>query len=268
MGIEFCSLASGSSGNCQYIGTDKTGILLDAGLTGKYIKNALYNIGVDPLSIEAVLITHEHSDHVKAVGILMRKFGYKLYITEKTYEQVKLKIGKIDESKVIIIKKNDAFFIGDVNVKTYEVSHDAVDPIGYTFAKDNNKISVVTDLGVVTKYVLGEVKNSDLLLVESNHDKEMLMVGSYPYYLKKRIVSDDGHLSNEAAGELIKETVLNGNVKNVLLGHLSRENNFPELALKTVKNILEENNIIVGKDVNLDMTYRDKVSRFYKINKE
>ena len=267
MGIQFCSLASGSSGNCHYIGTDKTKLLLDAGLTGKYIKNALYNIGVEPESIEGILVTHEHSDHVKAVGILMRKYGFKLYITEKTYEEIQLKIGKIDKEKVVFINKNTEFGIGDIIVRTYEISHDAVDPIGYTFSKDGNKVSVVTDLGVVTDYVLNEVMDSDLLLVESNHDKEMLMVGSYPYYLKKRIVGDEGHLSNDAAGQLIKETILNGNVKNVLLGHLSRENNFPELALQTVINILEDSNIRIGRDVNVDMTYRDKVSKFYKIKK-
>jgi len=265
MEIKFCSLASGSSGNASYIGSNETGILLDAGLTGKYISSSLEHIGVNPNTINAILVTHEHSDHVKSVGILMRKYDYKLYITEKTYEKIENKIGKINKDNVIFIEKNKSFLINDIQVKAYEILHDAVDPVGYTFSKGANKVSVVTDLGIVTDEILDEIRDSDLLLIETNHDKDMLLAGSYPYYLKKRILSEYGHLSNESAAELIRETIINGRVKNILLGHLSRENNFPELAYQTVKNILEDSKIKVGVDVNIDLTYRDKVSRFYKI---
>lgn len=265
MNLKFCSLASGSSGNCHYVATDETGLLVDAGLSGKYIKGALENIDVDITTITGLLVTHEHSDHIKGIGVLMRRYGIPLYITEETWKAMSCKIGKIDEKKVIFISKNEEVEVGNIVVKSYEVSHDAVDPVGYTFRYGNSKISIVTDLGHITDEIMDEIKDSDLLLIESNHDEEMLKMGSYPYYLKRRILSELGHLSNSAAGEIVVNAVKRGRVKNVLLGHLSKENNFPELAFETVKNIVEASSIEVGVDINIDMAYRDRVSRFYNI---
>lgn len=267
MSLKFCSLASGSSGNCQYVATNETGLLVDAGLSGKYIKGALENIDVDINTITGLLVTHEHSDHIKGIGVLMRRYNVPLYITKETWSAMSTKIGKVDEEKVIFINKNEEVNIGDIIVKPYEVSHDAVDPVGYTFKYDDSKVSIVTDLGYMTDDIMNEIKDSDLLLIESNHDEEMLKMGSYPYYLKRRILSEHGHLSNNTAGEIVVNAVKNGRVKNVLLGHLSKENNFPELAFETVKNIVESSSIEVGVDINIDMTYRDRVSRFYNIKK-
>lgn len=267
MSLKFCSLASGSSGNCQYVATDNTGLLVDAGLSGKYIKEALDNIDVDITTISGLLVTHEHSDHIKGIGVLMRRYGVPLYITEGTWQAMNKKIGKIEEDKVIFIKKNEEVEIGNIIVKAYEVSHDAVDPVGFTFKYEDSKISIVTDLGHITEDIMNEIKDSDLLLIESNHDEEMLKMGSYPYYLKRRILSEMGHLSNNTAGEIVVNAVKFGKLKNVLLGHLSRENNFPELAFETVKNIVEASCIEVGVDINIDMTYRDRVSRFYNIKR-
>lgn len=267
MSLKFCSLASGSSGNSQYIATDSTGILVDAGLSGKYIKGALENIDVDISTITGLLVTHEHSDHIKGIGVLMRRYSVPLYITEKTWEAMKTKIGEVSPDKVIFIDKGTEFEIGDITVKSYEVTHDAIDPVGYTFRYKDMKVSIATDLGHITEEIINEIKDSDLLLLESNHDIEMLKMGSYPYYLKRRILSEHGHLSNVTCGETVVDVVKRGRVKNVLLGHLSKENNFPELAFETVKNIVEASEIKIGEDINIDMTYRDRVSRLYNIKR-
>lgn len=263
--ISFCSLASGSSGNSQYIGNKTTKILLDAGLSGKYIKAGLEGIGVDPNDLDGVVITHEHSDHIKGIGVLMRRYGLPIYVTEGTWEGMSKKIGKIDIDKVNIIDNNAVFNIKDIEVKAYPVSHDANDPVGYTFQNGKGKIGVITDLGHYTEAILSEIRSCDLVMLEANHDVEMLQMGSYPYYLKRRILSEVGHLSNEASGEIACDLVRNGRARNILLGHLSRENNFPDLAYETVKSIMESEGIRVGDDVMLDMTYRDKIGGLYVI---
>jgi phosphoribosyl 1,2-cyclic phosphodiesterase len=263
--ISFCSLASGSSGNSQYIGNKTTKILLDAGLSGKYIKAGLEGIGVDPNELDGIVITHEHSDHIKGIGVLMRRYNVPIYVTEGTWQGMSQKIGKIDEAKVNIIKNNATFAIKDIEVKAYPVSHDANDPVGYTFENQGSKVGVITDLGHYTDEILTEIRSCDLVMLEANHDVEMLQMGSYPYYLKRRILSNVGHLSNETSGEIACDLVRNGKAKNILLGHLSRENNFPDLAYETVKSIMASEGIIVGDDVMLNMTYRDKIGGLYVI---
>lgn len=263
--ISFCSLASGSSGNAQYIGNKTTNILLDAGLSGKYIQAGLEGIGVDPSKLDGIVITHEHSDHIKGIGVLMRRFGVPIYATEGTWKGMSEKIGKIDIEKVNIIEKDEIFSIKDIQIKAYPVSHDANDPVGYTFQNGTGKIGVITDLGHYTEEILDEIRSCDLVMLEANHDVEMLQMGSYPYYLKRRILSEVGHLSNEASGEIACDIVKNGKARNILLGHLSRENNFPDLAYETVKSIMESEGIKVGNDVMLNMTYRDKIGGLYVI---
>lgn len=263
--ISFCSLASGSSGNAQYIGNKTTNILLDAGLSGKYIQAGLEGIGVDPSKLDGIVITHEHSDHIKGIGVLMRRFGVPIYATEGTWKGMSEKIGKIDIEKVNIIQKDEIFSIKDIQIKAYPVSHDANDPVGYTFQNGTGKIGVITDLGHYTEEILDEIRSCDLVMLEANHDIEMLQMGSYPYYLKRRILSEVGHLSNEASGEIACDIVKNGKARNILLGHLSRENNFPDLAYETVKSIMESEGIKVGNDVMLNMTYRDKIGGLYVI---
>lgn len=267
MGIKFCSLASGSSGNCQYVGTKETKLLIDAGLTGKYITGALQNIDIEANEIDGLLITHEHSDHIKGVGVLMRKFDIPLYVNEKTWDGMKDKIGSVKGKDIRFFSGCDPFFIGDIKVKPYRVSHDACNPMGFSFVYDKAKISITTDSGCVNDEIIDEIKDSDLLVLEANHDVEMVKFSKYPWFLKKRILSDLGHLSNETAGNIVTEVVKNGNVKYVLLAHLSKENNFPELAYETVKNIAEESNIKVGLDINLDLTYRNRIGRLYNIRK-
>ena len=263
--ISFCSLASGSSGNSQFIGNKNTKILLDAGLSGKYIREALSGIGVNSEELDGIVITHEHSDHIKGVGVMMRKYDLPIYLTGGTWEAVKNSIGKINEERVNIIEKGKEFNIKDILIKPISISHDANDPVAYKFLNGQGSIGVLTDLGVYTDEIVDEVKTCDLVMLEANHDIEMLKMGSYPYYLKRRILSSLGHLSNESSGEMASKLVKNGITRNIILGHLSKENNFPELAYETVKNVMESEGIYIGKDMMLNMTYRDKIGGLYVV---
>ena len=268
MGLKFCSLASGSSGNCQYIASEGYSILLDAGLTGKYIENCIKGIGEKIEVVSGILVTHEHSDHVKAVGILSRLFNIPIYANTNTWNAMKDKVGEIKEDNIKLFETGTDFMIGDINIRPFGISHDAIEPVAYSFYHDKVKISVTTDLGYVSQEVLEEMMGSDLLMLESNHDVEMLKVGRYPWFIKKRVLSDKGHISNETAGEAIVQLMHSSRpVTNVLLGHISKENNFPELAYEAVRGVLTSNQIAVGLDINLDLTYRDRVSRIYTIQK-
>lgn len=263
----FCSLASGSSGNCQYIATENTSILLDAGLSGKYISNGLEHINADISNLKALFITHEHSDHVKSAGILMRKFGVTLYVTEATFQIIEPKLGKYVPEKVVIIEKEKDILVGDIIVHPFAISHDAVDAVAYSFKKDDIKISIVTDLGHVPLDLLMKIMDSNLLMIESNHDVDMLNAGRYPYPLKRRILSNKGHISNVSAGEtIVRALTYNAPLGHVVLGHLSQDNNTPELAYETVKSILEENGLTVGEDISLDLAYRNRVGKLYRID--
>jgi len=265
--IYFCSLASGSSGNCQYIASETTGILLDAGLSGKYIHNSLKHINANVDQLQALFITHEHSDHVKSAGILMRKFGLSLYITQKTFERIEKKLGKYNPDKVVIIDKDEVVQVGDILVHPFAISHDAIDPVAYSFSKDDLKVSIVTDLGHVPIDLLSNLIDSNLLLLESNHDVEMLNAGPYPFVLKKRILSNKGHISNEACAEaIIRIYSYSKKLGHVVLGHLSQDNNTPELAFETVKQILEESGLSLEDDISLDLAYRNRVGKLYRID--
>ncbi len=262
MTIRFCSLASGSSGNCQYIETDKVKLLVDAGLSGKKIQESLISIEVDPSTINGILVTHEHKDHIHGIGILSRRFNIPIYANEKTWISMESQIGEVKEENKITFNTDKTFEINDLNIHPFMISHDAIEPVGYSFYYKDIKISLVTDTGCVSEEVKENIKNSHLLLIESNHDVEMLKVGKYPWYLKRRILGEHGHLSNDDAGKLLAE-VLCGKNECILLGHLSKENNFPELAYQTVANILTEKGINVTKDISLDLTYRDRPSKVY-----
>lgn len=262
MTMRFCSLASGSSGNCQYIETDKAKLLIDAGLSGKKIQEALVSIEVDPSTINGILVTHEHRDHIHGIGILSRRFNIPIYANENTWVSMKPQIGEVKEENIIVFDTDRFFEINDLNIHPFRTSHDAIEPVGYSFYNKDIKISIVTDTGYVSEEVKENIKNSHLFLIESNHDVEMLKVGKYPWYLKKRILSENGHLSNDDAGRLLAE-ILCGSNEYILLGHLSKENNFPELAYQTVANILTEKGIDITKDICLELTYRDKPSRVY-----
>ena len=255
MAVRFCPIASGSSGNCIYAGTESTNILFDAGLSGKRIKEGLDILNVDGTNIDALFITHEHSDHIKGAGIISRRFDIPIYATEGTWEAMENTIGNIGRRNKKFIYSGEPCVINDMYIMPFDIPHDAAEPVGYSiFAKDF-KMTIATDLGHVTDTVKENIQGSDVLLLESNHDVDMLKCGSYPWALKQRILGDKGHISNETAGKLISE-IMDGKLKHIYLGHLSDENNEPHLAYETVKSILNENDIKVGTYLKMDMASR------------
>ncbi|WP_034327899.1 MBL fold metallo-hydrolase [Alkaliphilus transvaalensis] len=266
MTINFCSLASGSSGNCHFIADDSNSILIDAGLSGKQIQLKLGEIGVEPQKLSGILISHEHSDHIHGAGILSRRFNIPIFANKGTWEGMEHKLGSIKEDNIKIFETNKPFEMGNFSILPYEISHDANEPVGFSLFNGRTKICITTDLGHITDEIKDHISDSDLVVLESNHDIEMLKAGGYPYYLKRRILSDFGHLSNEACGNAIVDLV-NKNVKTVMLAHLSKDNNFPELAIETIKSILSMNEIVINKDVMIDMAFRDRVSHLYRFCK-
>lgn len=263
MAFKFCSLSSGSSGNCQYVETDNIRILIDAGMSGKKVEELLSDIDVLPNTIDAILVTHEHIDHTKGVGVLSRRYDIPILANEGTWSGMEKTIGNIKEYNIKTFNTGKEFELKDLGILPFDISHDAYEPVGYSIYHKNKKISVITDTGWVNEDMKEYIKGSSLYLIESNHDLEMLKVGKYPWPLKKRIMGEKGHLSNDDAGKIISE-IVSGNGEIALLGHLSQENNFPLLAYKTVKNILEDSGIDIHTDITLDLTHRDKVSKVYK----
>lgn len=237
--MRFCSIASGSSGNSVYAGCGKTNILIDAGVSAKRIEQALNKIGVLPESIDALLITHEHSDHIQGAGILARKYGLPIYATRETADcmTANKSLGSIDESLFHYISPNKTVQIKDIIVEPFAIPHDAVNPVSYTLSDGRRKIGMATDLGCFDDYIISKLLDSDALYLEANHDVNMLMVGSYPYRLKQRIAGNRGHLSNESSAELICR-LLCQRLRHVVLAHMSKENNYAELAYETVRSEL------------------------------
>ena len=244
--FQFCSLYSGSSGNCSFVQTNNTKILIDAGESAKKIGEALVSINVDPSSIDAILVTHEHSDHVKGLGIFSKKFQIPVYANLETWNAMPKQKEKVEEDKIHTFSF-DKFNIGDIEIKPFSIPHDAANPCGFNFYHENKKMSIATDIGHMNKEIINHLTNSSFMLLEANYEPEILKCSSYPYILKERIKGPNGHLSNSDAGKTISYLVKHG-LNNVMLGHLSKENNFPELAYKTVveeliENHLEENSL-------------------------
>lgn len=233
--MKLCSIASGSSGNCIYVGSHNTNLLVDAGVSAKRIENGLNGIDILPDTIQGILITHEHSDHIQGLGILARKYHMPIYATYKTIgaiRQIK-SLGDIPEELFRAIRPDEAFMINDIEVEPFSTSHDAADPVCYTMQSEGQKVGIATDLGKYDDYIISKLGSSELLLIEANHDVNMLMVGKYPYYLKQRILGDRGHLSNETSADLISKLIHPG-LQHISLAHLSKENNYEELAYETV----------------------------------
>lgn len=264
MTLSFCSFSSGSSGNCYLIKSENTAVLVDAGISGKKIFDGLIATETSREQLAALLITHEHIDHTKSIKTLLKKEkSLKAYANEMTWGQIDLQIS--DEQKEIF-ETGESFLIGDIQVKTFRVSHDAADPVGYSLSSGGKQISIVTDTGCMNEDIISEIKEADILILEANHDVDMLKLGRYPWFLKQRVLGEEGHLSNTAAGETILRLLSeNRKERHVLLAHLSKENNFPEMAYQTVKNILEEADFYIGKHVELTTIIRDEVSLIYEI---
>lgn len=262
--IKFCSLYSGSSGNCIFIGTGNIRLLIDAGLSAKNITEALLSIGERPSELSAVLVSHEHSDHIRGAGIISRKFNIPIYANESTWEAMEQVIGPVNIKNRMYFNTGREFEISGVCVRAFPIPHDASEPVGFNFFVENKKLTIATDIGHISRELLDCLEMSDLLLLESNHDIEMLRVGRYPWPLKRRILGDRGHLSNEMAGKAAAYLAEKG-TRNFLLGHLSKENNFPELAYQTVYNAFCEKKIHIGSDVTLDVALRDRAGKVIEL---
>ena len=266
MNLSICSLASGSSGNSYVIYSEGGALLIDAGISARQICQGLSGLGIEPSSLDAVLVTHEHSDHIKGLPVLAKKTGACLYGTQKTLE-------RIDDKSIFTrhpIEAGESFTIADMEVRSFRVSHDAADPVGYSVTCRGSCISVVTDTGVVTPEIPDIMAKSDILVLESNHDESVLRVGSYPWFLKQRILGEKGHLSNDSAAKavagVLRAEAEEGRRKRrqILLAHLSRENNFPEMALMTMENILEEEGVQAA-GITVEVLPRTEISPVYSL---
>ncbi|WP_139492472.1 MBL fold metallo-hydrolase [Brevibacillus dissolubilis] len=262
--MRFSVLASGSTGNAIYVATDRTALLIDAGITGKAVEASLKEIGADPKSIKGILITHEHSDHIRGVGVLARRYNIPIYSNMKTWAELNGQIGTITEEQRQLFEVGETREFEDLTVQSFGISHDAAEPMGFCFYEGNKKLTLATDLGYVSDKIKETIKGADAYIFESNHDPEMLRMSGYPWSIKRRILSDVGHLSNEAAGEALTD-VLGGQAERVFLAHLSKENNMMELAKLTVKSILEEKGLKVGDDIHLRETYPHKPTKLEEL---
>ena len=238
----FCPLYSGSSGNAAYLKTAKACLLIDAGKSMRDIERALEAIGARHNRIDGILVTHEHSDHIKSAGSLSRKYSIPIYANEATFSAMEGKIGPVSLKNIRTFCTGQDFFIQDICIHPYAIPHDAAEPVGYCFYNGGSKISMMTDLGHVPDKLLDVVEKSNLLLLESNHDLDMLAKGPYPQYLKTRIAGRKGHLSNLAAAQALLKLKERG-LGQVILGHLSETNNTAATAVKTVYSVLGQNGV-------------------------
>ena len=254
----FATLFSSSSGNCTLIANDDTNILIDAGQSASKVCSSLKNIGMDICEIDGILVTHEHTDHIKGVGVLSRKYNIPVYANELTMEQIIMSVGDLHDRNIKTIKCGHSFDIRGMSIMLFEIPHDAVCPMGYTIDLGGKLVSVATDTGHITKSMLVNMSKSDTVLIESNHDIQMLKNGKYPYNLKKRIMSDTGHLSNENAAWLATQLAMWG-TRKIILGHLSEQNNTSDIAFNTAKAKLLENKIVPNADVILKIATKDHI---------
>ena len=264
MSLKFCSFASGSSGNSYLIKNEETAILIDAGISGKRIMEGLEATQTPPETVRAILVTHEHIDHVRSLPVMTRKIpGVEIYANEATWHRIER---PVPEENIRNFRTGEDFELGGIRVRSFSVPHDAAEPVGFSLISGDRKISIVTDAGYITDEIYEEITDADMLLLEANHEKEMLLMGRYPYPLKQRILGDEGHLSNISAGEVLCRLAGEKDMtRRVLLGHLSAENNDPHVALLTVENTLMEQEIYTGGDLKISVASRHEMSPLYEI---
>lgn len=265
--MRFMTIASGSSGNCIYIGSDNTHILIDAGVSKSKISEGLKAADLKLSDISAVFITHEHIDHVKGAGVIMRNSDIPFYGTEGTLRTMGYNryLGEIPGDHLTVLEKKRPVHIGDLCIEACHISHDASDPVAYTVCHNDTKAGVVTDLGEFDHEIIEHMSGCSAFLAEANHDIRMLETGPYPYALKRRIMGSRGHLSNEASGDLIN-ALLNDSTKAVILGHLSKENNFDRLAYETVRQSIDAaGHEYKSEDFHIEVAGRDTPSSIIEI---
>lgn len=261
--MKLCTLASGSSGNSLLVTDGTTHLLIDAGISAKRICAALADLGLSPGDLAGILVTHEHSDHISGLPVLVKRTDCPIYASRGTAAALDYRIAFVTE-RLRPFRPGESFQVGGLGVETFPTSHDAAESNGYAVSAGGRRAAVVTDLGVVTDQVLQGVKGADLVVCEANHDVDWLKAGPYPYPLKARILGERGHLSNEAGGALALQCAGEG-ARTVVLAHLSAENNSPARARDTVRHILEDAGAAVGRDVALEVAPRSAPSPLYEV---
>lgn len=261
--LKFCSLYSGSTGNSLFVQSDNTNILIDAGVSGKKIVDALASINIDITSISAIFITHEHIDHVQGLGTISKKYNIPVFANKETWDAMENQKAKINPGNINIFKNNEIFTFNDLKIFPFDIPHDAANPCGFNIYSNSTKISIATDIGHMDNIIVNNLKNSSFLLLESNYEPEVLKCCSYPFKLKERIAGPFGHLSNISAGKTIAY-LSNYGLKHVMLGHLSKENNFPELAYKSVVDEMINCKCDTSK-INLSIASRFEPSKLFEV---
>ncbi len=265
--MRLCSIASGSSGNCIYVGSEATHLLVDVGISGKRTESGLKDLGLCGRDIDGILITHEHADHISGLGVLARKYEIPIYATRGTIREILSCrfIGELDPQLFHEVDADRKFILKDLTINPMRISHDAAQPVAYRISYGGQRIAVCTDLGVYNEYTVECLKGLDAVLLEANHDVHMLETGPYPYYLKKRILGERGHLSNENSGRLLSRIVHDG-MQAIVLGHLSKENNLPQLAYESVRmEITMGDNPYQANDFRMLVAKRDEASPVIQI---
>ena len=264
MSVVFCALGSGSKGNSYLIGNGKNNILVDAGLSAKYICENLTDLGISPDQIDGVVITHEHMDHIAGIRVFSKKFGVPVYANEKTMSAILHKMPDMESKNLRTFKNSENFYIGSLDIAPFKTPHDSVCSCGFSVYSGINKIIVATDLGHMNSSVMENLKYSDILVLEANHDIDMLINGSYSPFLKQRVQGPRGHLSNDLCGQTLTK-LLDFGLKQVILAHLSDENNTPEIAYNTVVKYLNEKGAQDKKDIFIDIAQQQKRGKCYRI---
>ena len=257
-------LASGSTGNATYVESDKGSLLVDAGLTGKKMEGLFSQIDKEIKNVNGILVTHEHADHIKGLGVLARKYGLPIYANEKTWSVIEKKDSRIPMDQKFIFNPYETKSLAGFDVESFNVSHDAIDPQFYVFHNNGKKFTILTDTGYVSDRMKGIIKGSDAFMFESNHDVDMLRMCRYPWKTKQRILSDMGHVSNEDAG-LAMTDVITDNTKRIYLSHLSQDNNMKDLARMSVGQVLKEHDIDSDNEVKLCDTDKAEATPIYTL---
>ncbi|MFD1019443.1 MBL fold metallo-hydrolase [Thalassobacillus hwangdonensis] len=265
MTLRFSVLASGSTGNAFYIETAQERILVDAGLSGKKLDGLFAGVDIDPSKITKVLVTHEHSDHIKGLGIIARKYNLPIYANEKTWKAMEPALGKLTVDQKFHFGMEETKTFGDLDIESFGVSHDAADPMFYTFHHEGKKVALVTDLGYVSERIKKTVEGADAYIFESNHDVDMLRMGRYPWNVKRRILGDSGHVSNEDCALALTDLITD-KTKRIYLAHLSQDNNMKDLARMSVDNVLKERGFETGSRIELHDTDPNAPTPLYVVN--
>lgn len=264
MTLRFSVLASGSTGNAFYIESGEEKILVDAGLSGKRIEQLMQQVHLDPNDLSRILVTHEHSDHIKGLGIMARRYNLPIYANEKTWQAMEGQLGKLSVDQKFLFNMEETKSFGGLDVESFAVSHDAADPMFFTFHQNGKKVALVTDLGYVSERIKKTVEDADAYIFESNHDVSMLRMGRYPWNVKRRILGDSGHVSNEDCALALTD-ILSDRTQRIYLAHLSLDNNMKDLARMSVEHILKERGFEVGSRLELHDTDPSEATPIFEV---